>query len=283
MITDTERAELSQLRKRARVNRAVAVRARVVLACADAPDNAAVRRLRTTKTTVAKWRHRFVDCRLAGLYDEPRVGAPRTVSDAAIEAVIVKTLETTPPGETHWSTRTMARAAGLSHSAVGRIWRTFRLQPYRAESFKLSPDLQLVAKIRDVVGLSMTPPANAVVFSVDEKSQIQALQRAQPVLPIELRQPERRTHNYVRHGTFDLFAALNVATGKSSPGADRNTARRTSSPFFVRSRPVSMPRSTSMSCSTIFPRTNRRRCSGGCCVTPASAFISRRPTPRGST
>ena len=197
MITDTERAELVQLRKRARVNRAVAFRARVVLACADAPDNAVARRLRTTKTTVAKWRHRFVDRRLAGLYDEPRVGAPRTVSDAAIEAVIVKTLETTPPGETHWSTRAMARAAGLSHSTVGRIWRTFRLQPHRTESFKLSSDPQLVPKIRDVVGLYMTPPANAVVFSVDEKSQIQALQRAQPILPMDVGQPERRTHNYV--------------------------------------------------------------------------------------
>jgi len=153
VITDAERAELVQLTKRARVNRAVAFRARVVLACADARDNAVARRLRTTKTTVAKWRHRFVSRRLAGLYDEPRVGAPRTVSDAAIEAVIVKTLETTPPGETHWSTRAMARAAGLSHSTVGRIWRTFRLQPHRTESFKLSPDPQLVAKIRDVVGL----------------------------------------------------------------------------------------------------------------------------------
>ena len=226
VITDTERAELVQLRKRARVNRAVAFRARVVLACADAPDNAVARRLRTTKTTVAKWRHRFVDRRLAGLYDEPRVGAPRTVSDAAIEAVIVKTLETTPPGETHWSTRAMARAAGLSHSTVGRIWRTFRLQPHRTESFKLSSDPQLVPKIRDVVGLYMTPPANAVVFSVDEKSQIQALQRAQPILPMDVGQPERRTHNYVRHGTLDLFAALNVATGEilarcRSPGEPR--------------------------------------------------------------
>ena len=186
----------------------------MVLACVDAPDNAVARRLRTTKTTVAKWRHRVVDRRCAGLYDEPRVGAPRTVSDAAGEAVIVKTLETTPPGETHWSTRAMAKAAGLSHSTVGRIWRTFRLQPHRTESFKLSPDPQLIAKIRDVVGLSMTPPANAAVFSVDEKSQIQALQRAQPILPMDVGQPERRTHNYVRHGTLDLFAALNVTTGE---------------------------------------------------------------------
>ena len=184
------------------------------MACIDASDKAVARRLRTTKTTVAKWRGKFVERRLDGLYDEPRVGAPRTISDEDVEAIIVKTLETTPPGETHWSTRSMAKAVGVSHAMVGRIWRTFRLQPHRTESFKISPDPQLVEKIRDVVGLYMAPPANAVVFSVDEKSQIQALQRAQPILPMDFGQPERRTHNYVRHGTLDLFAALNVATGK---------------------------------------------------------------------
>ena len=214
VLTESERAELIRLTKRARVNRAVAFRARVVLACAAAPDSAVVRRLRTTKTTVAKWRLRFIAGRLEGLYDEPRVGAPRTVSDDAVEAVIVKTLETTPKGETHWSTRTMAKAAGMSHTMVGRIWRTFGLQPHVTESFKLSPDPQLVAKIRDVVGLYMHPPHNAVVFAVDEKSQIQALQRAQPILPMDIGHPERRTHNYLRHGTVDLFAALNVATGQ---------------------------------------------------------------------
>ena len=203
-----------RLTKRSRVNRALAFRARIVLACADASDTVVVRRLRTTKTTVAKWRSQFVARRLAGLYDEPRVGAPRTITDEAVEALIVKTLETMPPGETHWSTRSMAKAAGISHTMVGRIWRTFRLQPHRTESFKLSPDPQLVDKIRDVVGLYIAPPANAIVFSVDEKSQIQALQRAQPILPMDFGQPERRTHNYVRHGTLDLFAALNVATGE---------------------------------------------------------------------
>src|SRR5215204_2920586 len=214
VLTEIERAELVRLTKRSRVNRAVAFRARVVLACADATDKAVARRLRTTKTTVAKWRVRFNARRLAGLYDEPRVGAPRSVSDDAVEAVIVKTLETTPKGETHWSTRTMAKAAGMSHTMVGRIWRTFGLQPHVTESFKLSSDPQLVAKIRDVVGLYMHPPHNAVVFAVDEKSQIQALQRAQPILPMDIGHPERRTHNYLRHGTVDLFAALNVATGE---------------------------------------------------------------------
>lgn len=214
VITDDERAALVRLTKRARVNRALAFRARIVLACIDAPDTAVADRLRTTKTTVAKWRSQFVQRRLEGLYDEPRVGAPRTILDEHVEALIVKTLETTPPGETHWSTRSMAKAAGISHTMVGRIWRTFRLQPHRTESFKISPDPQLVEKIRDVVGLYIAPPANAVVFSVDEKSQVQALQRAQPVLPMDIGQPERRTHNYVRHGTLDLFAALNVATGE---------------------------------------------------------------------
>jgi transposase len=142
------------------------------------------------------------------------VGAPRTISDEAVEAVIVKTLETMPPGETHWSTQTMAAKAGMSHTMVGRIWRTFGLKPHVTESFKISPDPQLVDKVRDVVGLYMNPPDHAVVFAVDEKSQIQALQRAQPILPMDFGQTERRTHNYIRHGTLDLFAALNVATGE---------------------------------------------------------------------
>jgi transposase len=214
VVTDDERAALVRLTKRVRVNRTMAFRARIVLACIDSSDTAVAHRLRTTKTTVAKWRGQFVERRLEGLYDEPRVGAPRTISDEQVEAIIVKTLETTPPGETHWSTRSMANAAGVSHTMVGRIWRTFRLQPHRTESFKISPDPQLVEKIRDVVGLYVAPPTNAVVFSVDEKSQIQALQRAQPILPMDFGQPERRTHNYVRHGTLDLFAALNVATGE---------------------------------------------------------------------
>jgi transposase len=183
----------------------LAFRARLVLACADAP---------TTNSTVGKWRKRFIARRLEGLLDEPRVGGPGTISDADVEAVVVKTLETTPRGETHWSTRTMAAKAGISHTMIGRIWRTFGLQPHVTRSFKLSPDPQLVDKVRDVVGLYMNPPHNAVVLAVDEKSQIQALQRAQPILPMDVGQPERRTHNYLRHGTLDLFAALNIATGE---------------------------------------------------------------------
>lgn len=215
VVTASERAELERLTKRAHVNRLLAFRARLVLACADTATNTVVaRRHRTTNATVGKWRTRFITGRLAGLYDEPRVGGPRTISDAEVEAVVVQTLESTPPGETHWSTRTMAAKAGLSHTMVGRIWRTFGLKPHVSESFKLSPDPQLVDKVRDVVGLYMDPPHNAVVFAVDEKSQIQALQRAQPILPMDVGRPERRTHNYLRHGTLDLFAALNVATGQ---------------------------------------------------------------------
>jgi transposase len=215
VLSQPEREELVRLTKRARVSRGLAFRAKLILACADGANNSTVARVhRTSNQTVCKWRRRFVEQRLDGLYDEPRVGAPRKYSDEDVEKVLVETLETTPKGRTHWSTRKMAKKAGMSHSRVGHIWRTFGLQPHLSTSFKLSPDPQLIDKIRDVVGLYMNPPDNAVVFSVDEKSQIQALERAQPILPMDIGQPERRTHNYVRHGTLDLFAALNVATGK---------------------------------------------------------------------
>jgi transposase len=215
VVSEDERAELVRLTRRAQVNRQIAFRARVVLACADRwSDTDVAKRHRTTNQTVGKWRRRFIEMRLDGLYDEPRVGAPRTISDEQVEAVIVRTLETKPKGETHWSTRSMAKKAGMSHAMVGKIWRTFGLKPHIARSFKMSPDPQLVDKVRDVVGLYMNPPSNAVVFSFDEKSQIQALERAQPILPMDLGQPERQTHNYIRNGTLDLFAALNVATGQ---------------------------------------------------------------------
>src|SRR5260221_10102923 len=218
VVTEVERRELVRLTKRAHVNRALAFRARLVLACSgDVTNTAVARRYRTTNATVGKWRTRFVEDRVDVLYDERRVGAPRTISDQAVEAVIVKTLETTPKGETHWSTRTMAAKAGMSHTMIGRIWRTFGLKPHITQSFKMSPDPQLIDKIRDVVGLYMNPPNNAVVFSFDEKSQIQALERAQPILPLDIGQPERRTHNYLRNGTLDLFPALNVATGEVLP------------------------------------------------------------------
>jgi transposase/transposase-like protein len=215
VITDDERAELVRLAKRVRTNRDLAFRARLVLACAEEPSNVVVaRRHRCNPHTVGNWRSRFIKDRLEGLYDEPRVGGPRKITDEEVEALVVKTLETKPDGQTHWSTRKMAEKAGISHTMVGRIWRTFGLKPHVSQSFKISPDPQLVEKIRDVVGLYMNPPSNAVVFALDEKSQIQALERAQPILPMDLGQPERQTHNYIRNGTLDLFAALNVATGE---------------------------------------------------------------------
>ncbi len=214
-LTDGERDELERLTKRASINRNLAFRARLVLTCAGGMTNTAVaRRYRTTNQTVGKWRQRFVESRMEGLYDEPRVGAPRTITDEAVEAVLVKTLEEKPKGKTHWSTRSMAAHVGMSHATIGRMWRTFGLKPHVTRSFKISDDPQFIAKVRDVVGLYMNPPAHAVVFSFDEKSQIQALERAQPILPMDLGQPERRTHNYLRHGTLDLFAALNIATGE---------------------------------------------------------------------
>lgn len=167
-----------------------------------------------TEQMVGKWRQRFLVKRLPGLYDEPRVGGPRSVLDDEVERIVVATLESKPKGKTHWSTRQMAEKAGISHATIGKIWRAFGLKPHVTKTFKISDDPQFVEKVRDVVGLYMNPPDHAVVFAFDEKSQIQALERAQPLLPMDLGQPERRTHNYVRHGTLDLFAALNVATGE---------------------------------------------------------------------
>jgi transposase len=214
VLAADEREELQRLVRRSRTNRRLAFRAAIVLGCADGATNDAVAaRLKTSSRTVGVWRKRFIEKRFNGLYDEPRVGAPRTISDAEVEKIVVQTLETKPKGATHWSTREMAAKAGISHTAVASIWRAFGLKPHMSKSFKLSDDPQFVAKLRDVVGLYMNPPDNAVVLALDEKSQIQALERAQPILPMDLGQPERQTHNYIRHGTLDLFAALNVATG----------------------------------------------------------------------
>jgi transposase len=214
-VTSTQRGELERYARRARINRHLAFRARIVLACAEGLNSTDVAaRLRTTGSTVGKWRGRFVRGGVDGLLDEPRPGAPRLLSDDDVEAIIVKTLEEKPHGQTHWSTRQMGAKAGVSHATVGRIWRTFGLQPHIVNSFKMSTDPLFIEKVRDIVGLYLHPPANAVVFSFDEKPQIQALERAQPVLPMDIGQPERQTHNYFRHGTLDLFAALNVASGQ---------------------------------------------------------------------
>lgn len=215
VLSEDERAELRSLAGRRKTAQALAMRARIVLACASGEQNKEVAaRLRVDPNTVSKWRSRFVERRLDGLRDEPRPGTPRSVEDARIEAVIVQTLESLPPAATHWSSRSMARACGLSVSTVQRIWRAFGLQPHRLESFKLSTDPDFVAKVRDIVGLYVSPPEHAVVLCVDEKSQIQALDRSQPMLPMRPGQPARRSHDYTRHGTTSLFAALDIATGR---------------------------------------------------------------------
>ena len=214
-LGEAERAELTSLASRRRTAQALALRARIVLGCAEGAQNKEVAaRLGVDPVTVGKWRRRFLEQRVGGLLDEPRSGAPRSVDDARIEAVVVRTLESAPPDATHWSSRGMARASGLSVSTVQRIWRAFGLRPHRLETFKLSTDPDFVAKVRDVVGLYMAPPDRALVLCVDEKSQIQALDRSQPMPPMRPGQPARRSHDYKRHGTTSLFAALDVATGR---------------------------------------------------------------------
>src|SRR6202047_4974265 len=214
-LTEEERERIESLAHRARSQPLLARRARVVLACAQGLSKQSVaRKLRCSLGMVGKWRARFLKGRLEGLYDEPRPGAPRTVSDAQVEQVIIQTLETTPRGETHWSTRGLAKATGLSRMTISRIWHAFGLQPHRTDSFKLSPAPLLIEKVRDIVGLYMNPPDHALVFCVDEKSQIQALDRTQPLLPLRPGQLERRTHDYKRHGTTSLFAALELKTSR---------------------------------------------------------------------
>ncbi len=214
-VSAEARAELLRWSKRAKSSNGLAQRARIVFRCADRlPSHQVATELRITDHTVGKWRSRFVARGLAGLLDEPRPGAPRQVSDEQVEAVLTQTLEAMPRDATHWSTRSMAEHSGLSHTTVRKIWNAFGLQPHRVDSFKLSNDPQFIAKVRDIVGLYLNPPDRAMVLCVDEKSQIQALDRTQPILPLAPGVPERRTHDYRRHGTTSLFAALDVATGK---------------------------------------------------------------------
>jgi len=215
MLTPEESDRLTEWTRRHKTSQALALRARIVLSCQEDRSNGDIaQRLRTTPQTVGKWRARFTHQRLDGLLDEPRPGAPRTIGDAVVEKVIAKTLHEKPREATHWSSRSMAKASGLSQTAVVRIWHAFGLQPHRAETFKLSTDPLFIEKVRDIVGLYLNPPDRALVLCVDEKSQIQALDRTQPILPMMPGVPERRTHDYNRHGTTTLFAALNIATGK---------------------------------------------------------------------
>jgi len=214
-LADDERVKLEAWARRPKTSQRLALRSRIVLAAVAGKSNTEIAAdLRITMPTVGKWRQRFLDDRLGGLVDEPRPGAPRTITDVQVEEVVTKTLESKPADATHWSTRSMAKAAGLSQTAVARIWRAFELKPHLRETFKLSTDPYFVEKVRDVVGLYLNPPERAIVLSVDEKSQCQALDRTQPILPMTPGRAERGTHDYVRHGVTSLFAALDVATGR---------------------------------------------------------------------
>jgi transposase len=215
ILTEEEHERLQSLAHRARSQPLLARRARIVMACGEGLDNTAVaKKVRCSLGMVVKWRARFLKARLEGLYDEPRPGAPRKVGDEDVERVVIQTLESTPRGQTHWSTRGMAKASGLSRMTICRIWHAFGLQPHRADTFKLSPDPLLIEKVRDIVGLYMNPPDHALVLCVDEKSQIQALDRTQPLLPLQPGQVERGTHDYKRNGTTSLFAALELKTSR---------------------------------------------------------------------
>lgn len=208
-LSADERDVLERRIRRRKIARAEAQRAEIILRAADGENNCQIAdAVGVTRQTVRTWRERFAKDRLDGLGDEPRCGAPRKIGDDRIEAIVVKTLEEKPANATHWSTRGMAKASGVSTSTVHRIWRAFSLQPHRSETFKLSADPQFVEKVRDIVGLYLAPPEKALVICVDEKSQIQALDRTQPLLPMRPGQIERRTHDYERHGTTTLFAGL---------------------------------------------------------------------------
>ncbi len=215
ILSDEERAALEGWVRRRSTPQAWALRCRIILACASGASNKDVAaQLGSTPHAVGRWRARFIEHRIAGLGDMPRSGGPRTVTDEQVAAVVTKTLESTPKNATHWSTRAMAKEMGLSQSTVSRIWRAFGLQPHRSQTFKLSTDPYFVDKVHDVVGLYLDPPERALVFCVDEKSQIQALDRSQPVLPMMPGVPQRVTHDYVRAGTTTLFAALEGPRGK---------------------------------------------------------------------
>ena len=214
VLTEDEREQLVRWARRRKSSQALALRSRIVLECAEGVSNTiAAERLGVDRATVGKWRSRFLEHRLDGLGDDPRPGRPATVTAEQVEDVVVATLEATPENATHWSRSKMAERTGLSKSTIGRIWRAFGLKPHLTDGFKLSNDPLFVEKVYDIVGLYLNPPESAVVLSVDEKSQVQALSRSQPAFPMMPGMPEKRTHDYFRHGTTSLFAAMNVADG----------------------------------------------------------------------
>src|SRR5215212_4753522 len=276
VLTEEERQTLERWARRRTSAQALALRARIVLACAQGATNVAVAtRLGIWPQTVAKGRGRFVRQRLEGLADEPRPGRPRTIADDQVEQVIVATLERPPPDhDTHWSTRSMARQVGMSQTAISRIWRAFGLKAHLEQTWKLSADPQFIAKVRDIVGLYLDPPERALVLCVDEQSQIQALDRSAPTLPILPTTPARRSHDYVRHGTASLFAAWRWPQARSSPRCTAATATRNSCASSSRSTPACRPGWSCTWSVTTTPPTRPRRSRPGCWATPASTCPS---------
>jgi transposase len=235
VLSVEERETLERWARRSTSAHALATRSKIVLACAGCDDNKRVAAaIGVHPATVGKWRSRFVERRLDGLVDEDRPGRPRTISDEKVEAVVVDTLESTPRDATHWSRSSMARKSGLSETTVARIWKAFGLKPHLADTFKLSKDPLFIEKVKDVVGLYLNPPEHAVVLCADEKSQVQALDRSQPVLPMMPGMPEKRSHDYVRHGTTSLFAAFNIADGKVIAGTYRRHRAKEWTEFLVK-------------------------------------------------
>ena len=284
VLTQDERATLERWARRPTSSQALAQRCRIVLGCAAGkPNKEVAAEVGVWPQTVGLWRRRFVERRLGGLVDEPRPGGPRTVTDEQVEAVVVATLERAPNDATHWSRASMAAESGLSRSTVGRIWKAFGLKPHQVDTFKLSNDPQFIDKVRDVVGLYLDPPEKAVVLCVDEKSQIQALDRSAPVLPMMPGMPERRSHDYVRHGITSLFAALDVATGEVYGSIHRRHRAAEFKKFLITlDNQVPADLDVHLICDN-YATTNHRRSPSGWRPTPGSTCTSRPPTRRGST
>ena len=288
-LTGTERRQLQSWARRHSSAQALAMRCKIVLACAD-PDlgrQEIADQVGCNPATVTKWRKRFAEQRLDGLLDEPRPGAVRTISDEVVEKVVIDTLETAPKDATHWSTRSMADRHGISRQTVSKIWRAFGLKPWEIDEFKISPDPQLVDKIRDIVGLYMNPPVAAMVFAVDEKPQIQALNRTAPILPMLPTTPQRRSHDYKLNGTIDLFAALNIATGNVITELRPN---HTSAQFIKFLNKINREVPDDLDVHVILDNLSTHetpavhktpRSTSGWCATSGSTFTSHRPTGRG--
>jgi len=283
-LTGNERRQLQSWARRHKTAQNLARRCKIVLLCEDSSltGKEIADKVGCNPATVSKWRKRFAENRLDGLVDEPRPGAVRTVSDDTVEQIVIDTLETVPKDATHWSTRSMAERHGISHQTVSEIWRAFGLKPWEIDEFKISPDPQLVEKIRDIVGLYMNPPVNAAVFAVDEKPQIQALNRTAPMLPMMPTTSQRRSHDYKRNGTIDLFAALDIATGNviTELRPNHNSAQFIK---FLNKINRAKPPTTLMctSSSTTCRPTRRQRFTSGCCDTSGSRSTSPRRTGRG--